>query len=328
MPISVADPITPAIERTKKVLFQPFEFSKWIHLGFCAFLAYLGEGGANVPSFQGNWGGGGQGGPNFDEIHTKIMDNLTLIVVIAVAAVLFLFVLGVVFTWLGSRGKFMFIDGIVHNRGDVVQPWREFRREGNSLFGFRILFGLGSFAVFLLVIAIALALAWGDIQAKAFGAGALAGLLLGLCLVLVVALVQGVVILFLVDFVVPIMYLRRLRVLEAWRVFRHELLAGRAGTFVLYFLFKILISMVVGFMAATLVLCTCCIAVIPYVGSVILLPVLVFNQSYPLYFIEQFGPEWRFFRHAAVIDEDEEETAGEQRPEDEAPPPDDRIAPA
>ena len=34
---------------------------------------------------------------------------------------------------------------------------------------------------------------------------------------------------------------------------------------------------------------------IPYVGTVILLPLFVFAEAYPLYFIEQFGPEWQVF---------------------------------
>ena len=38
MRISVIDPISPAIERTKLVLFQPFDLGKWFKLGFCAFL--------------------------------------------------------------------------------------------------------------------------------------------------------------------------------------------------------------------------------------------------------------------------------------------------
>jgi len=37
---------------------------------------------------------------------------------------------------------------------------------------------------------------------------------------------------------------------------------------------------------------TCCIAAIPYVGTVILLPLYVFLAAYPLLFARQFGPDW------------------------------------
>ena len=52
MSLSVIDPINPAFARTKRILFQPFDFGKWLRLGFCAFLMGLAEGG----------GGGGGGG--------------------------------------------------------------------------------------------------------------------------------------------------------------------------------------------------------------------------------------------------------------------------
>jgi hypothetical protein len=35
---------------------------------------------------------------------------------------------------------------------------------------------------------------------------------------------------------------------------------------------------------------------LPYLGTVILLPLYVFNRAYVLAFIEQFGPSWQLFR--------------------------------
>jgi hypothetical protein len=34
---------------------------------------------------------------------------------------------------------------------------------------------------------------------------------------------------------------------------------------------------------------------IPYLGTVLLLPVLVFKRSYSIYFLRQFGPEYDVF---------------------------------
>jgi hypothetical protein len=45
--ISVIDPISPAIDRVKLILFQPFDLAKWFVIGFCAWLAYLGQRGFN-----------------------------------------------------------------------------------------------------------------------------------------------------------------------------------------------------------------------------------------------------------------------------------------
>ncbi len=56
--VSVIDPVTPAIDRVKLILFKPFELRKWFVIGFCAWLAYLGAGGGG-----GGGPGGGGGGP-------------------------------------------------------------------------------------------------------------------------------------------------------------------------------------------------------------------------------------------------------------------------
>ena len=43
--IGVTEPIDPALELVKRMLFRPFDLSKWIIIGFCAWLAGLGESG-------------------------------------------------------------------------------------------------------------------------------------------------------------------------------------------------------------------------------------------------------------------------------------------
>jgi hypothetical protein len=44
--ISVTEPVSPALERVKAMLFKPFDLGKWFTIGFCAWLALLGEGGS------------------------------------------------------------------------------------------------------------------------------------------------------------------------------------------------------------------------------------------------------------------------------------------
>ena len=288
---SVIEPISPAIEHTKRVLFDPFDFGKWLRLGFCAFLMGLGEGGGGGSS-------GGQATARFGHAESEpvlqwVRENVPLVVAIVVGVVLVGFLIGLLVTWLSSRGHFMFLDGVVRNRGSVVEPWREYRREGNSFFLFRVCLGLIGFAVVLVILALCGAIAWPAIQGEAPDAIILVAVLLAVVLFVPFALVMGFIGTLLGDFVKPIMYLRRISVREAWREFYDGMFAGRAGTFVLYFLFKILIGMAVGAMAMAVVCMTCCIVVIPYVGSVILLPLLVFLQAYPLYFIQQFGPKWQ-----------------------------------
>ena len=70
---------------------------------------------------------------------------------------------------------------------------------------------------------------------------------------------------------------------------------GNVGTFVLYFLFKFVLFIGAAILAVIVTCLTCCIAVIPYLGTVILLPIFVFFRCYSLYFMQQFGPPWIFF---------------------------------
>ena len=53
-----------------------------------------------------------------------------------------------------------------------------------------------------------------------------------------------------------------------------------------------------------IVLCTCCIAgcflAIPYIGTVLLLPVLVFTRAYSLHFLAQFGPDYDVFPRETI----------------------------
>ena len=45
--ISVIEPISSALEGVKSTLFKPFEMGKWFTIGFCAWLASLGQSGLN-----------------------------------------------------------------------------------------------------------------------------------------------------------------------------------------------------------------------------------------------------------------------------------------
>jgi hypothetical protein len=107
------------------------------------------------------------------------------------------------------------------------------------------------------------------------------------------------------DFVVPIMFLRSTSCLAAWREFL-RLLSARKGVFTLYILFQIVIKMAVWtiiFAAGVMTCCTVwCFLAIPYIGTVVKLPVLVFTRAYPLCFLSQFGPEFDCFIVDAVVD--------------------------
>ena len=69
--------------------------------------------------------------------------------------------------------------------------------------------------------------------------------------------------------------------------------------FVLYVLFQIVLNLVIGIMILLAILVTCCVAgclmALPFVGTVVLLPVLVFKRAYPLYYLAQHGAQYEVF---------------------------------
>lgn len=306
--LSVVKPVAQAIQRTREILFEPFLFRKWLRLGFCAFLmgpilmtpGFSGGLQNSSPDSGSDSGSSSDsGGSGLEGVIPWVQDHVPLILIVGSVALALTVGLGLLLTWLSSRGHFMLLDGVVRNRGAIRQPWHEVRREANSLFRFRFYFGVISLVSLLVILAVpAAAIGMADPSSSAPPLWIISMLLGGLfTLVMLLAwfvVVIGVSIL-LADFVVPVMYLHRLPVLQAWRHVRDSLLQQHRGSTALYLLARFLLNGAVSTLATLAALLTCCIGFLPYVGSVILLPLIVFQISYPLAFLEQLGPDWTFF---------------------------------
>ena len=145
--IEIFKPFGESFELMKKILFQPFNLSKWLVIGFAAWLANLGG------------GGGGAGNFNYpdnrrEDAH-KLSETIGQIpqpvlitgICVLVCVVLLLIVL---FAWLRARGRFILVDCIVRNRAAIVEPWKEFRAQGNSFFLFSLLVVLALIAVIVI----------------------------------------------------------------------------------------------------------------------------------------------------------------------------------
>ena len=57
--------------------------------------------------------------------------------------------------------------------------------------------------------------------------------------------------------------------------------------------------------------CACCLAALPYLGTVLLLPVPTFKRAFSLFYLRQFGPDFDLFVSEPVPSEDEPESAPE-----------------
>lgn len=295
--ISVVAPVGQAIETTKRILFRPFEIVKWCGMGFTAWLAMLAEtfssGGNLLNHFPSE-------GSNFAGTAGDWLNaHLVLVIVLAVVLGSVFIALSLLMTWLTSRGKFMFLDNVIRNRGEISEPWRRLKPQGNSFFLFSICLGLAILVVVAVMAAICLAVAYPDISARSFGVNAIVAILLGTVFLFCFSVTAGCIGVFLEDFIVPIMALKTCRILEAWRHF-FGILKTHIGVFALYLLFKIVLAVVVSSIAMIVCCALCCVMWLPYVGTVILLPLFVFMRSYSLHFLEQFGPEYAFFDQPSI----------------------------
>jgi len=302
--VSVIEPIGPAIERVRTVLFRPFDLGKWFVIGLSAWLAQLGPGG--------NGGGGGGGGDSrgggsrqpaditeevrhgYEVTREYVAANLHWILPVAIIALIVVISVWLLVTWLSSRGRFTFLYCVAQNKGEFSDPWRLLRPHGNSLFAFRVGLGLMWFFTMIAFVAAGGVLAFFAHQTLGFTAVTILGLVMCGLLAFATIVVFGIIAAFTTDFVVPIMYLRRLRCRPAWRAFL-EVLSENKGRFFVYLLFQIIIGIALGAMAIGMVcFCcfACCLVAIPYVGTVLLLPLSVFRRSYSLYYLAQYGSEF------------------------------------
>jgi hypothetical protein len=272
-------PLQKAWTRMIVLLFQPVQPGVWLLLGVAAFL-----GGEQY------WNAGAGGRlPGPEEMRQFLEDpflRLFLFTFVPIALAI-----GLVFSWIFARGAFVFLDDVLHCRSLIADPWTRFRRQGNSLFFWKL--GWGLFAVLLFTAAL-----WrfaSDMWAQPAGTDhpwSLVVPMIAVTVVLVFAL--GFVQVLVHHFVVPLMWAYDLRILQAWRRFL-PVLRAHLGAFVLYGLFVLVLGVlavlaVVVFGFGTLCVGFCAIA-IPVLGAAVLLPISIPWRVLGPEFLSQLGPE-------------------------------------
>jgi len=275
-------PLERAWARMKVLLFRPVQPGIWLLLGLAAFLGgeqyWRSSFGARIP-----------GRAEVDRWRESLSDP-TFVAFMAAFGPLIL-VLAIFFTWVFSRGAFVFLDDVVRSRAEIADPWRRFHRQGNSLFLWKLGFGLFTLLVWAATLGpFAMAL-WSLDPGQTVPWSLIAPLV---AVIVVVGLLLAFVDVLLKHFVVPLMWAHDLRTLQAWRRL-FPLLRGRPGAFVLYGLFVLILGLLA--VVAILVfglgtLCTgFCALVIPVIGAAVLLPITIPLRSLGPEFLSQFGPE-------------------------------------
>ncbi len=295
-----------AWERMVIILFRPFDFGKWLVIGLSAFLAGLLQGGNGFNS--------GSSFNNFSNLKKPVGSNnqmpafnlhqfnssfahivtgmqIGLIIFIAAVVIFFVFAVALVMYWLGARGQFLLLDNIVRNRGNVGWPWQHYARQANSLFGIYLLFVVISFAVIVPIMVVGIVMAIPLYHQNRWPVGGeIAGFAaLGL-VYLAVAILLGFIFFVFREFGVPLMFrnglLARPAFLEVMNLIRLH-----PGSVVIFVLLRIALAIAV-IVVSIVACCFCCIGAIPYVGTVAILPALIYVRCFSLDCLAQFGPQY------------------------------------
>jgi MFS family permease len=287
--IEIIAPFKAAIEWMKGMLFRPFDLARWLTIAFAAFIA--GGWGSGFNPRWNRWHGGDW---NYRFSRHGEFSDWTVpgwLIVLVVLGVLAALALVLLWAWVTARGRFIFTDCVVRNRAAIAEPWREYRREGNSFFLFSLVVGFGMMlTVMVLVLGawVPFQMFFGDVDELTAG-----GVVLIVIVVLLVVL-WALVALFLAvvtHFMIPVMYRRRCSARVAFLDVA-KLIFQNPGPFILFVLFGIALAIGVA-IAGTIVTClTCCVGGFPYISTVLLLPAIVWVAAYRLLFIRQFGDEY------------------------------------
>ena len=264
MPFSAVDAISPAIEHTKRQLFQPFRIGQWVRLAIVGLLA--GElssgGGCNLPNLS-NFNipqhpGGTQHflAPDFAGANPALI--ATLAIVIGVSAL----VLGIVLMYISSVMRFILFDSILAKECHIRQGWYRRQEPGWRYFLWKLLYALVTLGVLVVLVGIpagvAFSAGWFNNPKQHVVGLVLVGIALFFVIVIFV-LAMALVFVLTKDFVVPQMALENIGAVEGWRRLWAMMQAEKGG-YAGYVGMKILLAIgaaiilgIVGFILALII---------------------------------------------------------------------------
>ncbi|MFZ0998261.1 MAG: hypothetical protein WA423_18395 [Candidatus Sulfotelmatobacter sp.] len=269
MTFSAVDAIYPAIEHTKKQLFQPFRIGQWTRLALVGLLAgELGSsGGCNRSTFNLNQHPGAT--RHFMDSPWSGIDPALLASLIAVLVVAGL-VLGIILMYISSVMRFILFDSVMAKECHIREGWS--RRQGPGLRYFLwklayLVVTLGGLTVLVGIPAgFAFAAGWFKDPKAHMVPLVLAGIVVFFA-VLIFVLALAVIFVLTKDFVIPQMALEDIGVMEGWRRLWWMIKAEKGG-YAAYIGMKIVMAIGAGIVVgiATLIL-----------GLIIAIPTALFS---------------------------------------------------
>ncbi|MEO8378003.1 MAG: hypothetical protein ABI579_10060 [Candidatus Sumerlaeota bacterium] len=257
---------------------------------------------AGAPNVGGTFNSGLKGGgPSNADMQSTVQwfDNHFGVVILlgGLGFILVLLIIALI-KWLSSRAEFMFLDGVVTGTPAIGDSWSATKEQGNSLFFFRFIVASISFSLAALAILGALPFVLSALRSgKDLESSLLSSITVAIILV-PVGIAISISELFIDDFVVPIMYRRRIKFIAAFKIF-WQLFQRNLGTFAFYWLVRVGIALGIRLIAAIITMLACCltcgILALPILAALPSLPFITFRRAFSLFYIEQFGPEWEIF---------------------------------
>jgi hypothetical protein len=263
------DAIDTAIKRTKKILFEPFDFWKWIRLGI--IIIFIGGG------FSGfNFNPGSFNGPsdmNMDKPLTEgmpstreVIDQITQFwhqyqtyILIGLVVIIFLTLL---FGLISSIMEFVFVEAVVTNEVTIIANFKKYMRPGFNLFILQTILGLFFLSLFILAM---LSVALPMLQSPSIiTSGSILGAILWLIIVVIILILVSGIIYSLINLSIPLVMYDNKGLIEAIKkVF------GRASEdwkqIVVYWIMRVLLLLVAAifmFIAALIFLILLAIVII------------------------------------------------------------------
>lgn len=271
MPFSAADAISPAVEHTKRQLFQPFRLGQWVRLALVGMLAgELGSGfkvpnlsNFNIPRHTG-------GTEHFQSSGLSGMDPMLLAGLIAVLVVA-AFVLGILLMYIGSVMRFILFDSVLAKECHIRQGWSRRQKPGFRYFIWKLLYALVTFFVLIVLVGLplgfAFAVGWLRDPKQHVAALVLGGIALFFAL-LIFIVASTVIYVLTKDFVVPQMALEGIGAMEGWSRLWEMMKAEKTG-YAGYVGMKIVLAIVVGIIVGIVGLILALVILIPAAGVAI-----------------------------------------------------------
>jgi len=162
--VKFTETIDVSLEWTAAVLFRPFNPRKWLILGFIALMAGQLVGGGCNSSGGGSPGRKAKEAQAAEIFQSRVSNTTTqvrkenippyirhlyyglshklrnpkFLITFTVSISLIVVAVILVFSWLSSRFRFIFLESVVKNDASLKLPFRQHKRIGNSLFLFSI----------------------------------------------------------------------------------------------------------------------------------------------------------------------------------------------